>query len=73
MKLVADWKDAWKWFSVQALVVIASLPLIWAALPSTTKALLPDGWEPWVFFVLAVAGVVGRLVDQNKKAEEPAA
>jgi len=66
MNLVADWKDAWKWFSVQALVVIAALPVIWAALPADTKALVPDGWEPWIFFVLAIAGVIGRLIDQNR-------
>ena len=66
MKLVQDWREAWKWFSVQALVTIAALPMIWSALPADTKALVPNGWEPWIFFALAIAGVIGRLVDQNK-------
>jgi hypothetical protein len=66
MTFVANWKDAWKWFSIQALFVIAMLPLVWAALPADAKALLPNGWEPWVLFALAISGIVGRLIDQNK-------
>jgi protein-S-isoprenylcysteine O-methyltransferase Ste14 len=66
MKFVENWKEAWKWFSVQALVVLAALPLVWTALPADAKRLLPDGWEPWVLFGLALAGLIGRLVDQNR-------
>jgi hypothetical protein len=66
MKFVENWKESWKWFSVQALVIIAMLPLVWTALPSDAKALLPDGWEPWVLFALAISGIVGRLIDQKK-------
>jgi hypothetical protein len=66
MKFIPDWRDSWKWFSVQALVIIAMLPLVWAALPADAKALLPDGWEPWVLFALALSGIIGRLIDQNR-------
>ena len=66
MKLIPNWKNAWRWFSVQALIVIGALPLVWATLPADVKAFLPGGWEPWILVLLAVAGIVGRLVDQNK-------
>jgi hypothetical protein len=66
MELIPNWRDAWRWFSVQALIVIAALPVIWSALPPDTKALVPEGWEPWIFFALAIAGVIGRLIDQNR-------
>jgi hypothetical protein len=66
MTLVPDWRKAWRWFSVQALAAIVMLPVVWATLPADAKAWLPDGWEPWVLMALAVAGIVGRLVDQNK-------
>jgi ABC-type uncharacterized transport system permease subunit len=66
MMLVPDWRKAWRWFSVQALAAIVMLPMVWSTLPADAKAWLPDGWEPWVLMALAVAGIVGRLVDQNK-------
>ena len=66
MKLVPDWKESWRWFSVQVLAVLAALPLVWVALPADVKGYLPDSLEPWVLFVLAAGGIVGRLVDQPK-------
>lgn len=66
MTLVPDWRKAWRWFSVQALAAIVMLPVVWASLPADVRAWLPDGWEPWVLMALAFAGIVGRLVDQNK-------
>ena len=64
MKIVSDWKQAWKWFSVQAFVVIALLPMVWAELPQDVKAMLPPEWRPWVFSIIALAGVLGRVKDQ---------
>lgn len=64
MKLVPDWKDAWRWFSVQAFLILAAVPPVWASLPPDVKAMLPDTWQPWVLCALAVAGVIGRLKDQ---------
>jgi hypothetical protein len=67
MKLVPDWRDAWRWFSVQALAVIIALPVVWVALPADAKSFLPDSLEPWILMLIAVGGLVGRLVDQKTK------
>lgn len=67
MKLIPDWKKAWRWFSVQAFAAIIALPVVWGMLPSDAKAFLPDSWEPWILVGLAVAGLVGRVIDQNRK------
>lgn len=64
MKLVSDWKDAWRWFSVHIFLIIAALPPVWLSLPPDVKAFLPVEWRPWVFSVIAVAGVIGRVKDQ---------
>lgn len=72
MKLIPDWKQAWRWFSVQALAAIMALPIVWGMLPADVKGFLPDVWEPWVFVVLAAAGIVGRLIDQNRQPTAPA-
>jgi hypothetical protein len=66
MKLVYNWRQAWKWFSVQFLAVVGLLPLAWQELPDDAKAFLPEGYGPWVLLLLATAGVFGRIIDQNK-------
>lgn len=66
MRFVANWRDAWRWFSVQAFAVIIALPMVWMALPPDVKAMLPDGWGQWIAVAIAAAGLLGRLVDQNK-------
>lgn len=72
MKLIPDWKDAWKWFSVQALAVLVALPLVWASLPADLKAFVPDGWERWILIAVAAAGLIGRIIDQNRQPPAPA-
>ena len=66
MKIVDDARRAWRWFSVQALAVLAVVPLIWSELPPEVQALVPGEWKPWVLAAVAVAGILGRLVDQDK-------
>ena len=69
MKLVDDAKQAWRWFSVWALGVLAALPLVWAELPPETHALIPDAVRPWIITAVALAGIAGRLVRQGGPSE----
>ena len=64
--MVQNWRQAWKWFSVQAFAVIIALPAVWMALPADVKAMVPDGWEKWIVAGIALAGLLGRLIDQQK-------
>lgn len=66
MKLVADWRKAWKWFSMQAFALIVAIPAVWVTLPDDVKAMMPSGWGPWVLTTIALCGMIGRMVDQNK-------
>lgn len=66
MKLVADWRQAWRWFSVQALALVALLPVVWPSLPPQVTGWVPEEWRPWVVVVIAIGGIAGRLIDQNK-------
>ena len=65
MRLVEGWRKAWRWYSVQALSLLALLPVVWAELPYDVKAFLPLSWQPWILAALAVAGLVGRLWPQE--------
>lgn len=66
MKLVPDWKKAWRWHSNRAMGAIAAMPLVWVSLPADLKKTVPPEWLPWIAAVVAVAGIVGRLMDQDK-------
>lgn len=68
MKFVSDWRSAWRWFSVQALAAIALLPVVWPTLPPQVHAWVPEEWRPWIIVALAIGGIAGRLIDQNKAA-----
>lgn len=65
MRLISDWRNCWRYYSVQALVAIAALPAIWASLPYEAQMMLPEAWRPWLFSALAVSGVIGRVVSQR--------
>ncbi len=67
MKLVDDWRKAWKWFSVHALVIAGILPTVWLELPSDLKASIPPGMMSTITAIIAACGVIGRLVSQEKK------
>lgn len=69
MKLVDNWKQAWSWFSVQAVTAA----FVWEMLPAETKALVPDSIEPHLTAVFLVVAALGRVVDQQKKAQEDVA
>ena len=68
MKLVPNWKSAWKWLSVQFVAAAGAVQLSVLAFPDSMRGWLPD----WLTHLLAVglllAAVLGRLVDQNKAA-----
>ena len=66
MRLVEEARTAWRWFSVQALAVIAVIPLVWEQLPPEAHALIPEAWRPWAITGVALAGIVGRLVKQGQ-------
>ena len=67
MRLVEHWKQAWRWFSVQALTLLAALPIVWMGLPDDVKAMVPADWAKYLMIAVAIGGLVGRMVDQQGK------
>lgn len=69
VKLVEDWRSAWKWFSVQAMGFSVVLLGAWEVLPSDLKATLPEDLVRLLAIGLLSLGIAGRVVDQKPKGE----
>jgi hypothetical protein len=67
MKFVEDVKQAWKWFSVQAMVLAGAIQGAWIFVPDDMKASIPANLMQGVTVGLLVLGVVGRITDQSPK------
>ena len=64
-RLIPNARRAWRWFSVQALAVLIALPILFETLPPEVMAVIPGDWQPWIIAVVALAGMIGRFVDQD--------
>lgn len=65
MKLIQNWREAWKMHSVQVYALLAALPLVWMEIPDEVKQSIPEGWRLAIISILAVAGAILRLRDQT--------
>ena len=66
MKLVDNWRQAWRMLSVQIPTINIAFLGTWSALPEKFQDVLPMPWVLGIAVVLIVFGVVGRLIDQPK-------
>lgn len=60
VKLIDDWKDSWKFLSIQLAAALALLDTAYEYLPAV-QSYLPEGWVKWI----ALAIIVGRVINQN--------
>jgi hypothetical protein len=66
MRLVEEWRSAWRWFSLQAMALTAAIQAAWAALPDDLKQHVPAKAVTAVSVALLLLGIGGRLVKQKK-------
>lgn len=66
MKLIPNWRRAWRMLSVQAMTAAGVLQVAWETQPDAIKAVVPSAWVPWITVGVLVFGIVGRLVHQPK-------
>lgn len=65
MKFVDDARKAWRWISVQAMVLAAAIQGAWVFIPDDMKTSIPSKYVGAVTMALMVLGVAGRLVKQK--------
>jgi hypothetical protein len=69
MKLIPEWRKAWRMLSVQAMGVAMAAQGAWAMLPAELQSEVP-GWAMKAFTAIILGlGIVGRLVKQPKVSE----
>jgi hypothetical protein len=66
MLMIAEWRSAWRWFSMQAMALVVAVQGAWAAMPDDLKQHFPA----WLVTVLSVGllllGIGGRLIRQSR-------
>ena len=65
MKLVENAREAWRWFSVQAMTLATALQGAWLTLSDSQRAGLPGVILSTVTIAVLVLGFIGRLVKQD--------
>ena len=66
MKLVSNWRKAWKWLSMQFI----ALALVWETIPDDVKlSVLSPDWLGRITFALLILAGVGRMIDQGTVAK----
>lgn len=66
MKLIANWRKAWRMLSIQAMTLAGAVQGAWMFIPDGMRSSIPANVVQAVTIALLVLGVVGRLVDQPK-------
>lgn len=65
--LVDDWKESWKWVSVQAMGLSIALQSVWLAIPDEIKNSTNKKIVNIITIAILVLGAIGRLVKQPTK------
>lgn len=71
MKLINEWRRAYRMLSVQAMALALAIQGAWPSIPDDLKAQLPAEAVHWVSIALLVAGILGRLVKQESVNPDP--
>lgn len=69
-ELVEDWRKAWRWFSVNAMIVAAAIQGALLQIPDDMKTHIPEALVSGSTIALLILGVVGRLIKQDKESED---
>ena len=66
MKLIDNWKKAYRMLSVQVMVVATAIQGTWVLVPEDLKTSIPPTVVQWITMCLLAFGIVGRLIAQPK-------
>ncbi|QQQ00970.1 DUF4175 domain-containing protein [Lysobacter enzymogenes] len=65
MKLIEDWRHAWRFLSVQAMSLALAVQGVWLNIPDDLRVHVPDRVATYVTAGVLVLGLFGRLFQQR--------
>jgi hypothetical protein len=65
MKLIKDWKKAWKFLSVQLMAVGSAMSVTYAQLYDKMKDHVPPDKMMYIVLAVFVGGILGRVISQG--------
>lgn len=65
IELVKDWRRAWTWISMNAMVLATTVQTVWLGLPDDMKASVDSSYVQYMTITLLIVGVIGRLIKQH--------
>lgn len=69
MKIIENWRKAYKWYSVHILLLFTIMPAVWEAIPHEWRDAIPPNVLAILASVMGAAGVLARLTSQEKKPD----
>lgn len=70
LKLIANWRDAWRWFSIHCAVLAGIVQTAWAALPDDMRQSIPPHLVTRITLVLLALLIFGRLTTIETKDKD---
>lgn len=70
-KLVDDWKQAWRFASVNCMALATAIQGAWMSLDDDMRSQLPKDAIHLATIAILIAGITGRLVRQSPPSDKP--
>lgn len=65
LRLISNWKQCWRWYSVQADYIPLAVIGAWQVLPAEWKSVVPETWLLYLAVAGFALGIVGRIIEQS--------
>lgn len=66
---VEDWRDSWRWISVNCMILAGSVQGAWMAIPDDLRSSIPPYTASLATVFLLIIGIIGRLTRQGYKSK----
>ena len=66
LRLVDDWRSAWRWISMNCMVLCAAIQGAWVYIPDDMRSSIPHHLVSGVTIALLIFGVIGRVIKQKE-------
>lgn len=66
MKLIPEWRKAWRMFSVQAQAIGVALCATYVQMYDQLKEAFPPAWMAGLTAAIFAVGILGRVIKQEK-------